>query len=35
MAEGSLDRVKYLTFDIFGTVMDLSGSLAGPPMALR
>ena len=30
MAEGSFDRVKYLTFDIFGTVMDLSGSLAGP-----
>ena len=26
----SLDRVKYLTFDIFGTVMDLTGSLAGP-----
>ena len=30
MAEGSFARVKYLTFDIFGTVMDLSGSLAGP-----
>ena len=26
----SLDRVKHLTFDIFGTVMDLTGSLAGP-----
>lgn len=25
-----LARVKYLTFDIFGTVMDLTGSLAGP-----
>ena len=30
MAASSLDRVKYLTFDIFGTVMDLTGSLAGP-----
>ncbi len=30
MAGHSLDRVKYLTFDIFGTVMDLTGSLAGP-----
>ena len=30
MAEESLARVKYLTFDIFGTVMDLSVSLAGP-----
>ena len=30
MAEGSLARVKSLTFDIFGTVMDLSGTLAGP-----
>ena len=30
MAEESLARVKYLSFDIFGTVMDLSGSLAGP-----
>ena len=30
MAQGSFHRVKYLTFDIFGTVMDLSGSLAGP-----
>ena len=25
-----MERVKYLTFDIFGTVMDLTGSLAGP-----
>ena len=30
MADGSLARVRYLTFDIFGTVMDLTGSLAGP-----
>ena len=30
MADGFLARVNYLTFDIFGTVMDLSGSLAGP-----
>ena len=30
MADEFLARVKYLTFDIFGTVMDLSGSLAGP-----
>ena len=30
MADRSLARVNYLTFDIFGTVMDLSGSLAGP-----
>ena len=30
MDEGSLARVNYLTFDIFGTVMDLAGSLTGP-----
>jgi len=30
MATQSLERVKFLTFDIFGTVMDLTGSLAGP-----
>ena len=30
MADHSMERVKYLTFDIFGTVMDLMGSLAGP-----
>ena len=30
MADGFLARVSYLTFDIFGTVMDLNGSLAGP-----
>ena len=30
MGAGTLARVKYLTFDIFGTVMDLSGSLTGP-----
>ena len=30
MDDGSLARVNFLTFDIFGTVMDLSGSLAGP-----
>ncbi len=30
MADGRLARVKYLAFDIFGTVMDLRGSLAGP-----
>ena len=30
MADGFLARVNCLTFDIFGTIMDLSGSLAGP-----
>ena len=30
MAAQSLDRVKFLTFDIFGTVLDLTGSLTGP-----
>ena len=30
MADEFLARVNYLTFDIFGTVMDLTGSLAGP-----
>ncbi len=30
MANYSLERVKFLTFDIFGTVMDLTGSLSGP-----
>ena len=30
MADGFLARVNYLTFDIFGTVMDLTGSLSGP-----
>ena len=30
MADQSLERVKFLTFDIFGTVMDLTGSLAAP-----
>ena len=30
MADGFLARVNCLTFDIFGTVMDLSGSLTGP-----
>ena len=30
MADGPFARVKYLALDIFGTVMDLSGSLAGP-----
>ena len=30
MSAGPFTRVKYLTFDIFGTVMDLTGSLAGP-----
>ena len=30
MADGPFARVKYLAFDIFGTVMDLKGSLAGP-----
>ena len=30
MAGDSLERVKFLTFDIFGTVMDLTGSLARP-----
>ena len=30
MAHGFLARVNYFTFDIFGTVMDLTGSLAGP-----
>ena len=30
MPAHSLERVKFLTFDIFGTVMDLTGSLSGP-----
>ena len=30
MANGPFARVKYLAFDIFGTVMDLTGSLTGP-----
>ena len=30
MADEFLARVDYLTFDIFGTVMDLTGSLSGP-----
>ena len=30
MANGPFGRVKYLAFDIFGTVMDLTGSLYGP-----
>ena len=30
MADQSLERIKFLTFDIFGTVMDLTGSLSGP-----
>ena len=30
MPDGSLARVKCLTFDIFGTVMDLGGSLSDP-----
>ena len=30
MTDGPFARVKYLAFDIFGTVMDLSGSLTGP-----
>lgn len=30
MAHDSLARVRYLTFDIFGTVMNLTGSLAPP-----
>ena len=30
MADGPFSRVKYLAFDIFGTVMDLRGSLASP-----
>ena len=30
MPDDSLSRVRFLTFDIFGTVMDLTGSLAGP-----
>ena len=30
MPDGYLARVKCLTFDIFGTVMNLRGSLAGP-----
>lgn len=28
--EGHLDRVDTLTFDVFGTVLDLTGSLEGP-----
>ncbi len=30
MDNGPFSGVKYLAFDIFGTVMDLTGSLAGP-----
>ena len=30
MADGFLARVNYLTFDIFGTVIDLAGSLTSP-----
>ena len=30
MVDGRLARVKYLAFDIFGTVIDLKGSLASP-----
>ena len=30
MSDDFLARVNYLTFDIFGTIMDLTGSLAGP-----
>ena len=30
MADDSLARVRHLTFDIFGTVLDLTGSLAPP-----
>ena len=30
MADGRFAGVKYLAFDIFGTVMDLTGSLSGP-----
>ena len=30
MADGRFAGVKYLAFDIFGTVMDLTGSLTGP-----
>ena len=30
MASRPFPRVKYLAFDIFGTVLDLRGSLAGP-----
>ena len=34
MADVFIARVNYLTFDIFGTVMDLSDSLAGPAGAV-
>ena len=30
MADGCLRRVRWLAFDVFGTVMDLTGSLSGP-----
>ena len=30
MAEQYLGRVRWLAFDVFGTVMDLTGSLSGP-----
>ncbi len=30
MADGYLGRVRWLAFDVFGTVMDLTGSLSGP-----
>ncbi len=30
MADGNFRRVRWLAFDVFGTVMDLTGSLSGP-----
>ena len=30
MVDGGFGRVRWLAFDVFGTVMDLTGSLSGP-----
>ena len=30
MVNGNLGRVRWLAFDVFGTVMDFAGSLSGP-----
>ena len=30
MGDRDLGRVRWLAFDVFGTVMDLAGSLSGP-----
>ena len=30
MTDVNLDRIRWLSFDVFGTVLDLTGSLTGP-----